>query len=143
MLEAMTERLEAHVPRLEKRVSTATDFSRLKARGVAPSGGLNAYLIPSGIQAGASDLMAGAFRQELRRGVTLVLLMLASDPVGTQALDDIPGLLDECLQAICGWAPGEQSGVFELASARFATAEKGLISYLIDFRINDQLRVTT
>lgn len=141
MLDAFRERLQIQVPELKGRVETASEFVALQKAGARPSGDVAAFVLPSGLTGGTSQILTGVFRQEVRRGVSLVLMFQSTGALGRQILKRLDGFGDEVFLAICGWTPDDTTGVFELQSARIVPSENGLLSYLIDFRINDQLRV--
>lgn len=141
MLAAVRDRLDAQVPELSGRVRLAEDFAKLRANGQAPTGGVAAFVLPSGrtgLQASASS---GAFVQGVRIGVSIVTMIQSGNAAGDRALARIDELLSDISHALCGWAPGDTVGVFELQSERPVPGERGLLSFLTDFRITDQLRV--
>ena len=141
MLDEIETRLQARVPVLSGRIRKAADFSRLLASRRPPTGGVSAYLIPSSRRGGRSAASAGTFDQEVLTGVTIALFLTSVDAAGAHALDKIEDLLADIERAICGWAPGEEVGVFELATSRFTPGGDGLMSWLIEFRIMDHLRI--
>lgn len=145
MLAEVEARLEATVPEFAGRVQTALDFAKVQASGVAPSGGVTVYVLPAstqGIATSASGLSAGLFRQAITRGVAVVTVLQSTDPLGARALDRIEGVLEDLKAAICGWAPEETTGVFELGREQMAPTQKGLLAYVTEFRIADQLRIS-
>lgn len=143
MLEAVADRLEARVPELTGRTRRAADYARIAASGAAPSGGVNAFVLPATTSGAPSDAVTGLYRQPIVKGVAVVLFLQSVDGTGANALDRLEDLLDGIVAAICGWAPGDQVGVFELARQQMAPSQKGLLAYITEFRIADQLRITT
>lgn len=147
MLSALQTRLEAQVEELAGRLFQASDFARVMGSNTAPTGGVNAYLVPTGITAQpaqASGDLAGLHRQMIRRGFALVLLLQSTDRMGQRALGRIDGLLDDILAAVCGWAPEDALGVFELGRAgAVPTRHRGVLAYQIEFHLPDQLRIAT
>ena len=49
----------------------------------------------------------------------------------------------EVIEAVCGWAPDDAIGVFELRSAELVGAKDGALIFQLEFTLNDQLRITT
>jgi hypothetical protein len=146
MLAEVGARLEARVPEFAGRVRSARDFAHVQASGAAPSGGVTVYVLPSvtqGIPTTASGLAVGLFRQAITRGVAVVTILQSTDPLGSRALDRIEGVLEDLHAALCGWAPEETTGVFELSREQMAPSQKGLLAYVTEFRIADQLRIST
>ena len=47
------------------------------------------------------------------------------------------------IEAVCGWAPDDAIGVFELRSAELVGAKDGALIFQLEFTLNDQLRITT
>ncbi|WP_300535641.1 hypothetical protein [uncultured Mameliella sp.] len=144
MLADIKTRLEARVVELDGRVGLASDFASVLRGGTAPRGGVNAYILP-GTTTGlpAATLGAGLFIQPVRRGVSIATFLQSTDPRGQRALDRLDDFLADIQQAICGWAPGDEVGVFELAVERPAPTQNGLMAFVTEFRITDQLRITT
>lgn len=144
MLADIKTRLEARVVELDGRVGLAADFAAALKSGRAPRGGVNVYVLPGTTQGLPVEVTgAGMFVQMVRRGVTVASLLQSTDPRGIRALETIDAFLTDIQQAICGWAPGDEVGVFELVAERQAPAQNGLFAYITDFRITDQLRITT
>ncbi len=142
MLAAVEARLEAQVPELTNRVRKAKDFASLIASGRTPASPLVAYVVPTGLQGQPAQLATGYFAQPVVRGVS-VILMLQSASEGQRALERLDAFLEDVYAAICGWAPGDEVGVFEIARAAVVPSGTGVLNYQIDFRINDQLRIST
>lgn len=144
MLAAVKARLEAQVPELADRVGLAADFAAALRSGAAPRGGINAYVLP-GTTLGTPAQVAGPglFVQEVRRGVTVATVLQSTDARGIRALERIDEFLADIQAALCGWAPGDQVGVFELVAERYAPAQQGLLAYVTEFRITDQLRIAS
>lgn len=143
MLNAVETRLEARVTDLAGRVRPAADFARLMASGAQPSGGVNAYVLPSSMRGGRASAMTGTFSQEVIKGVSVVLFLASVDGQGAAALARIDSLLTEIIDALCGWAPADEVGVFTLGQSRFAPSSSGLMSWVIEFQIMDHLRIDT
>lgn len=144
MLAEVKTRLEAQVAALSDRVGLASDFAAALRSGRAPRGGVNVYVLPGttlGVPAQVTG--PGLFVQEVRRGVSVASILQSTDPRGLRALEEIDAFLASIQAALCGWAPGTETGVFELVSERQAPAQDGLFAYVTEFRIADQLRIST
>lgn len=141
MLAAVQTRLQAQVPALNGRTFLAEDFLRIRASGQQPSGGVTAFVLPSGRTGLAAQASAGSFVQEVRVGVSVVTMIQSTDATGSRALTAIDTFLTDITTALCGWAPGDTVGVFELQSERPIPGDRGLMSFLTDFRITDQIRI--
>jgi len=141
MLAEVKTRLEAEVPALYGRVALAEDFTRLRASGRHPTGGVNAFVLPSGRAGLDAAASAGRFVQNIRVGVSVVTMLQSTDALGRGALTRVDAFLDDITAALCGWAPGDTVGVFELQSERPIPGDRGLLSFITDFRIADQLRI--
>lgn len=144
-LDAVRNRLEDRVEDLRGRLFTAAEFTRLMDSNAAPAGGVNAYLIPGSIIGQAtqgSGLTSGLFRQGIRRGIALVVFLRDVDRHGKRALESLATFLDTIIAAVCGWAPGDEIGVFELLRAGIIpTRHRGVMAYQFEFFIPDQLRI--
>lgn len=144
MLPAVKTRLEEQVPELAGRVGLAVDFQRLLSTGKAPSGGLNAWVLPGTVQGRPGDSATGVFTQPLIRSASVVTMLQSTDPSGARALERLDDFLMDVARAIAGWTPDETTpGVFELAQERPLQAPRGLMGFMTDFRINDRLRIDT
>ncbi len=141
-IDAVTERLETRVVELRYRVQPASEFARLQQSGAAPTAGLAAFVLPAGIQGRDAPTATGLFTQNIRRAISVVLLVQSTDAAGRRALDGLEDLVFKVIEAIAGWAPAETIGPFQLSSARIVPTSRGMIGYLIDFFIPDQLRIT-
>lgn len=144
MLAEVQTRLEAQIPELADRVGLARDFASVLASGTAPRGGVNVYVLPGTTLGTPVEVTAsGMFIQSVRRGVSIASVLQSNDARGQRALDRIDAFLTDIQTALCGWAPGNEVGVFELVAERPAPGQRGLFAYVTEFRINDQLRITT
>ncbi|WP_425099137.1 phage tail terminator protein [Tropicibacter sp. S64] len=144
MLEAVKTRLETQVPELFGRVGLALDFARLRESGAAPTAGVTCFVLPSGVSGLPVETMGtGLFIQNIRQGVSVVTMLQSTDATGQRALGRIDGFLGDIRTAICGWSHGDTVGLFELQAERPIPGERGVLAFISDFRINDQLRITT
>jgi hypothetical protein len=142
MFDQVAERLEARVPELAGRVKGALDLVELRDRGTAAIGGVTCFVIPGGLAGREPQNAAGPFTQSIRRNLTLVLVMKSGDRNGAEALKRLnKGLLDDVLKSVLGWAPDDMVGVFSLMGGKVVPGSGGVLSYMIEFQIEDQLRV--
>lgn len=85
----------------------------------------------------------GMFVQNVEHLFAVYLTIPATaDRAGAKALPDALALQAEVITALAGWAPDDVSGVFRLARAGLQRFEPGIIAYVIEFAISDQLRIT-
>lgn len=144
MIEQVIARLEQTVPDLDGRVREAARLAQLMEKGQLPQAGFTAFVLPGALRGGASTAAAGMFRQAISRTVSVMLVMrVAGDAKGTTALDRIQPVIDACVLAICGWTPDEETiGLFTLTGGELTSLTNGTLTYVLDFSINDQLRIT-
>lgn len=144
MIDAVISRIKAQVPTLSGRVDGAAEFADLMQRGSRPQCALAAYVLPLGLQGGASQASAGAFVQSVRQTVAVVIVANAADTLGLRALQTLDPLVWSVIEAIAGWDGDEDAiGIFELVRGNIITPGTGLIAYQLEFAINDQLRITS
>lgn len=136
-------RIEAKVEQLAGRVKPAADLTELVRKGALPQAPAAAFVLPIGLRARSEgDAMANAFTQMTDDifGVVLVV-RAAGDVTGAKALPAIDELRDAVIQAVCGWGPDEEMGVFRLARGQLLAVDAGSVQYQLDFAISDQIRV--
>ncbi len=103
-----------------------------------------AFVLPLGMRGGQPDAAAGMFRQFYDDVVAIVLVVeFAGDATGGRALPPIDALVRAIVDAMAGWGPGNQVGVFRLMAGRLVSVAAGTVIYQLDFAINDQLRIAT
>jgi hypothetical protein len=145
MIDQVIARLEQTVPDLAGRVSEATQLAQLMEKGQLPQAGFTAFVLPGALRGGASTAAAGMFRQAISETVSVMLVMrVAGDIKGTKGLKRIDPVKKACIEAICGWTPDETTvGLFTLSGGELASLTNGTLTYVLDFSINDQLRITS
>ncbi|MDX8354355.1 hypothetical protein [Cognatiyoonia sp. IB215182] len=141
MIEAVITRLKAQVGFLQERVEGAADFTNLVATRKASSYSTIAHVIPLTLRGGAADAATGMFRQSFDRSVSVILSIRSNDRNGRAALTNLEDNLFAIINAIVGWAPNDEVGVFRLVGGRVVSMAQGLFIYQIDFSIQDQLRI--
>lgn len=101
-----------------------------------------AYTVPVGVLGGAPDASAGLFRQQVQwmDGVVLVV-KVAGDATGAVALQQIEPLIDATIAAIAGQDVPGMIGTYRLAKGEMFQLAAGVLSYQLDFAIEDQLRI--
>lgn len=142
MLDAVVARLTGQVSDLNNRVEQAAFLAELLRQGRAPQGAL-AVVIPIGLQGGAGDTGTGLFRQPFTETIAVLLFADAHDQAGLRALNRIRPLIDEVVTALAGWAPGDETGVFELRRGFLVSIAGGRLVYQLEFSISDQLRIAS
>lgn len=141
MIDDVISRLDDLVPVLEHRVEGAGNLADLMQRNALPQHTPAAHVLPLGLIGRAQDAGAGAYTQMFEEAVAVILTVRNHTPAGKRALEDLRGLIMAIVEALAGWAPGGQSGVFRLTRGSLLSATKGTVVYQIDFSISDQLRI--
>lgn len=143
MFEAVSTRLQDRVPTLRDCVYPVSDFVRLMSENQTPVAGVAAYVIATGLTGQPASAAAGFYVQPVQRQLSVVLFLMSVDRTGARAIDAVDTLTDDVLAALCGWAPDDTVGVFELQRARIVPSQhRSLLAYQFEFRIQDQLRIT-
>lgn len=147
MFASVQARLEP-IAALGKRIQPAASLSELMARNQAPQTCPAAFVLPSGIRGGPAEAMAGLFKQDIAEMLSIVLfLRSAGDATGGKMTDVLVPIRNDVIRAIVGWAPqsdwleGETVGEFSLSRGTLVSLSAGLLTYQLDFNLNDQLRI--
>jgi len=141
-MDAVRERLEDRVPAIT-RYGNAADFASVVEHERLPLTTPIAYVLFGGMIGRTAEASAGMFIQNVGEAVTVILAdRINGDALGEKALKDISPLLGAVIEAVCGWAPEDAIGVFELRSAELVGAKGGALIFQIEFTLNDQLRIT-
>lgn len=143
MIEAVISRLQERVQALNNRTEGAAQFAALMQSNSLPQQTPAAHVIPLGLQGGKSEAAASAFLQRYVEAIAVILTVRSHSATGKRSLSSIDTLIWEVVEALAGWAPGAEIGVFELARAQLVSMQTGTLVYQIEFRINDQLRIVT
>ncbi|NIZ12904.1 hypothetical protein [Phaeobacter sp. HF9A] len=140
MLEAIKDRLEGRVPAFDGRIETAVDLTRLlKDRGIPQTS--TAFVVPLGLQGQRANDATGMFSQGYSETIGVLLVARSHDQTGARALKTLRPTIQQVLEALAGWSPGSDFGVFELRRGDLAGVSGGALLYMIEFSINDQLRI--
>lgn len=147
MFAAVKERL-AGIGDLAGRIQPGASLAELMARNQAPQTCPAAFVLPLGIRGGTVTAMTGLFAQDIAETLGIVLfLRAAGDATGGSLTDRLTPLRNDVIRAIVGWAPqsdwleGDSVGVFRLARGELISLSAGLLTYQIDFALDDQLRI--
>lgn len=143
MIEAVQTRLETRIQELKGRIDGAADFAELTRSGNLPQHPVAAHVIPLGLRPKPADAVAGMFTQEYAETIGVMLTLRSDTANGKEILADVRSFIFSIIEALCGWAPGNEIGVFALSGAGLAAANRGAFSYRIEFTIDDQLRIAT
>ncbi|MBL4751459.1 MAG: hypothetical protein JKX71_12915 [Amylibacter sp.] len=141
MIDAITARLKAQVSVLEERVEGAASFANLMKSKALPTVTPAAHVIPLGLQGGAATSASGAFTQMFAETIGVILTFRTYGRTGEKALEDIGTVIRAVIEAICGWGPNDEIGVFQLSRGNLVNMSAGTIVYQLDFSITDQLRI--
>lgn len=142
MIAEVINRLKTQVPDLGNRVEGALSLADMLASGRLPET-TNAIVLPAGIAGGQADAASGLFRQHISETVGVLLLARVHDQTGRRALQEMRPLIFAVVEAIAGWAAGDELGVFQLKRAGIVSMANGNLIYQIEFTISDQLRILT
>lgn len=142
-LDEVSARLAERVPALAGRLGHAGGFAQMIKAGQVPQQTPAGFVLPGGFGGGSVNAMTGMFVQDFTETVMLVVVVrVASDPLGTAALDEITPIVRDCIAALAGWGPADASGVFVLARGELVGATGGALMFEINFSLTDQLRIT-
>jgi len=141
MIDAVIARLSSEVAELDNRTYGAADLADLTRRNALPQHTPAAHIIPLGLVGRAADAGAGAFTQMIEEAFAVILTVRNHTPAGKRAMADLRGLIRRIVNAIAGWAPDEEVGVFRLTRGSIVSSNAGTVIYQIDFSITDQLRI--
>ena len=141
MIAQVIARLQAQVPALAGRVEGAADFTDLKRRNALPQQTPAAHVLPLGLRGGRADAASGAFTQMFDETIAVLLTVRSHDRTGARALEDVAPLIRAIVEAIAGWAPNDEVGVFALGRGQLVNMSAGTFVYQVDFSITDQLRI--
>lgn len=141
MIADVITRLEAKVPTLVNRIDGAAQLADLMRRNALPQQTPAAHVLPGGLLGGQAEASTGVFSQMYKQSVGVLLTVRSNDRTGEKALAGIDTLIFEVIDAIAGWAPADEIGVFELTRGQLVNMSAGTLVYQIDFTINDQLRI--
>jgi hypothetical protein len=136
-------RLKANVPALGSRVEGGAELTEIVRRNALPQVTPAAFVVPLGVRGGAADAATGLFRQSVDHIVAVILVVrVAGDRTGKHSLAPLRTLRAAVVEALCGWAPGDQIGAFRLDRSRLLSLNDGTAIEQIDFSIGDQLRIS-
>lgn len=137
-------RISANVPAIAGRTRGAAELTDLVKRGALPNKTPCAFVLPLGLQGGEPDVATGIFRQQLDELIGVVIVVeSAGDDTGARGLPPIDTIVRSVVNAVCGWAPGDQVGVFRLERGQLLSLAAGTIIYQLNFALGDQLRIAT
>lgn len=131
------------VPEFTGRVEGAAAFAELMRQNALPQVTPAAYVIPLGLQGGATDVAVGLYRQEVREIVGVTIALRSYSKTGDRSLPDLDRLVEAVVNAIAGSAPPDAVGVFTLARGSIVSMAAGTIVYQLEFSLADQLRIAT
>lgn len=101
-----------------------------------------AFVLPLGLDGGMVEAMAGMFIQRLARLVgVLIVVRVHGDVTGAKGLIELDPLIGAVIGAIAGTADDDAIGTFVLVKGELASVDKGLLTYQLDFAVDEQLRI--
>lgn len=141
-LEEVRERIETLVPSLAGRLGYAGQFTALVERNAMPQVTPAGYVLPGMLAGGTPSAASGAFIQNFRETVMVVLVVrVAGDALGAGGVDELTPIIRGVVEAVCGWGPDDAPGVFVLGSGELVGSKDGCAIYQLDFNLEDQLRI--
>lgn len=141
IVQPVIDRLKAEVATFSGRVRGGTDYLAVIQNRSLPDAPVFAYVLYGGIaQNGTPNLGRNSYIHGVNRGVKVAVVIRTTDPTGAKAVDELEEIVEDVLQALCGWRPGSEAGVFQMTGASVGGVNNGLLILQIDFTIMDQLR---
>lgn len=136
-------RIIERVPALNGRIEGAAELTEIIRSKSLPQVTPAAFVVPLGMRGGAADAATGLFRQSVDHVVAVILVVrVAGDKSGKHSLAPLRLLRAEIVNALCGWAPDDEIGVFRLDRSRLLSLNNGAATEQTDFSIGDQLRIS-
>jgi hypothetical protein len=131
-----------NVEGLHGRVFGAAQLTKLVEANQLGTVSPAAYTLPLGVSGGAGEAATGLYRQQVEwlDGVVLVV-KVAGDLTGAKALDLIEPLVIATINAVAGQDVADMIGTYRLAKGELFRLAAGVLSYQLDFAIEDQLRI--
>lgn len=145
LVDLVAQRIDGQVPALAGSVEFIAEFAALIESGALPQRDVTAYVVPLGFDdRGGGDDTVNVHTQMIADTVGVLLCVKArGDVKGAKALPKIDELVNAVVDAVAGWAPNDQVGVFRAVRGRLIPGGSGIIVYQIDFDIIDQLRIVS
>lgn len=142
MFDALTTRLEARVPDLQRRLWRAGDFSALLNSNEIGKVRRGAYVLATALRGGDARAATGAFVQDVTHGFSVILTDRAAGALDARAADWIDDTNRAVCAALLGWVPPDEPGPVQLASGQLLNVARGVLVYELKFTIQSQLRIT-
>ena len=140
MIDAVIQRLASQISDLKK-VEGAGAFAAIMEANAWPQQSPSAFVVPLSVRGGGVDAATNAYLQTVAETIAVVLILRPNDRLAARGIEPVEGLRDDVIQALAGWRPGDEVGVFEVSQARMLNVRSGRIAYQIQFTITDQLRI--
>lgn len=141
MIAAIIARLKSNAPSFNGRIEGAGSFAAMIQAKRLPYITPAAHVVPVSMTGGKADAATGAYTQDTTETFGVIFTIRSGDPIGGDRLEPIDAIKSEVINAIAGWAPSDEIGVFQFVSGRMQNIADGALIYEVDFRINDQLRI--
>lgn len=140
MIDAVIARLNSTVTALEGRVEPVLALAEMMRSGSLPETA-TAIVSPVGLQGGPGETGAGYFAQNYNETISVLLIARVYDQTGRRALAKISPLTKDVVEAVAGWCPDDEVGVFHLVRGGVVSLKSGVLLYQIEFSIQDELRI--
>lgn len=141
MVPEIISRIEARVPDLSGRVQATGDFVAMIRDNKLPQQDA-AFVIAAGMTGGQPSAMAGLFVQPVTETIGVALVFRTLTSTAGRKVPDIRDRILAVIEALAGWAPGDEAGVLTLARVIPLGLTGGTALYEVDFTLDDQLRIT-
>jgi hypothetical protein len=144
LIDLVAERIGGQVDALVGSIEFIAELQALMDQGGLPQREVGAFVVPLGFDDRGGESAVGMHTQMLADAIGVVLYVKSrGDLKAKKALPRIEPLINQVVDAVAGWTPGNTSGVFHVKRGRLLPGGNGIIVYTIDFELLDQLRIAT
>lgn len=144
LVDLVAARIDEEVPDLKGGIEFIVDLQALLAEGALPQRDVAAFVVPLGFDDRGGESISGMHTQILANAIGVILCVKArGDVKARRAVPKVDVLINQVINAVAGWAPGNTVGVFMVKRGRLAPGAKGIVVYEVAFELVDQLRIAT
>lgn len=123
-------------------IEGVADFTKLLQKKSLPQQTPAVHVVPTGIRGGTPDAASAVFTQPTTETISVILTIRSNDQAGERAMEQAGQKINAIINAIAGWAPNDEIGVFVLGRGTVSNVGAGAFVYTLEFSIADQLRIT-
>lgn len=143
LIDQVIRRIAERVPVLGLRVHGAGEYRRLLQSNALRTAAQGAYVMPAGIVGGRVSSITGAYIQAISNVVAVVIFVPDPNPAAGRQAATIDGLVQDVIQAVCGWEPENAIGQVELLRGAMINLGDAALAFQLEFSLSDQLRIST